>query len=96
MKIQQLNNIRRKSLITIYASLKKEKTLFNRYGKEFNIFNFLNNTGSLEVLFYPSDTTPKVASAMLNQKLVRLKLKVKPAKYTHPTKYNSYILIGVK
>ena len=87
MKIQQLNNIRKKSVVTIYASLKKKKTLFSRYGKEFNIFNFSNITGNLEALFYPSDTTPRVESSMLNRKIVRLKLKVKPAKYTHPTKY---------
>jgi len=87
MRIKQLHKIRKRSFVTIYASLKKEKTLFSRYGKEFNIFNFSNITGNLEVLFYPSDTTPRVESSMLKRKLVRLKLKVKPIKYTHPTKY---------
>ena len=87
MKIQQLNNIRKKSFITIYASLKKKKTLISRYGKEFNIFNMTNNSGNLEVLLHPTNTSNMIKTYILNRKVARLKLRVKSVKYIHPTKH---------
>jgi len=80
MRIKQLNNIRKKSVVTIYASLKKKRTLLSRYGKEFNSFNFVNITGNIEVLFYPTSATYMVEKFIINRKLVRLKLRVKQQK----------------
>jgi len=87
MQIKQLNNIRRKSFVTIYASLKSKKTLISRYGREYNIFHFINNSGNVKVLFYPSNTTYTISKCILNRKVVRLKLRVKPVKYTQPSKH---------
>jgi len=104
MKIQQLNNIRKKSLITIYASLKKKKTLLSRYGREFNIFDFINSSGNIEVLFYPTSATYMVEKFIINRKLVRLKLRVKQQKSLNRQNLrasfklhtNVYTLVGVK
>jgi len=87
MKIKQLNNIRKQSFVTIYTSFKKQKTLLSRYGSEFNIFNFANSSGNIEVLLHLTSTNHILKTYILNRKLVRLRLKVKPVTYIHPTRY---------
>jgi len=101
MKIEQLNNIRKKSCITIYAKLKKKKILFSRYGKEFSLLNFTNSSGSIELLFYHLNWANKIEKSVLKQKVVRLRLQVKPSKYMQylfhtKVHVNIYTLIGFK